>query len=149
MLYHDISLVSVLGLHGTLYVQEAGNAEGVSVRIEGPYEAKVAGGSWLRIYPEGQEPPVPVRSHTDITHGRAHVGSVDSAATVGSLTDSRPRVRARRPCVRAGAPARVKVAVRITAPPGTRLELIKCQGRRKGPRGRWHFMRGNTRFDIR
>jgi hypothetical protein len=141
VLYHGISLVSVFGLRGTLYVQKAGTAEGVSVQIEGSYEAKVADGSWLRIYPEGQEPPIPVRSHTDITHGRTHVGSVDVTARARFLTGSGPRVRAR-------ASARVKATVRVTAPPGTRFELLRCYGRRKGPRSSWHLMRGNRRFVI-
>ena len=141
MLYHDISLVSVYGLRGTLYVQRVGDAEGVSVQAEGPYEAKVADGSWLRIYPEGQEPPIPVRSHTEITAGGTHVGSVDATTKVRFLTGSGPRVRAR-------ASARVEAAVQITAPPGTRFELISCYGLHKGPRG-WRSMRGNSRFDIR
>jgi hypothetical protein len=45
MMYHDISLVSICGLRGTLYVQRAENADGVSVQTEGPCEAKVVGGS--------------------------------------------------------------------------------------------------------
>ena len=144
MLYHDICLVSVLGLHGTLHVQEAADAEGVSVQADGPYEAKVADGDWLVIYPEGQEPPIPARSRANvpITSGRTQVGSVDVSTKARFLTDSVPRMRTR-------ASVRVKATVRITAPPGTRFELIGCYGRRKGPRDRWHFMRGKCRFDIR
>src|SRR6266536_2688384 len=140
MLYHGISRVSVLGLRGTLYVQKVRNAEGVSVQTEGPYEAKVADGSWLMIYPEVQE-PILLRSHTDLTSGRTHVGSVDVAARARFLTDSRPRVRAR-------ASASAEATTRITAPPGIRFELVGCYGRRKGPRG-WRSMRGNSWFDIR
>ena len=140
MLYRDISLVSVLGLHGTLYVQRVGDAEGVSVQTEGPYEAKVVADTWLMIYPEGQEPQFPHQFHTDITTGQTHVGSVDVAAKVRFLTDSRPRMRAR-------TSVRVQ-AVQITAPPRTKFELVSCYGRRKGPRG-WRLMRGNDRFDTR
>jgi hypothetical protein len=144
MLYHDIGLVSVLGLRGTLHVQEAGKAEGISVQVEGPYEAKVADGGWLIIYPEGQEPTIPARvgGNVPVTAGRTHIGSVDATARARFLTDSVPRVRTR-------ASVRVKATVRITAPPGTRFELIGCQGVRKGPRGRSHLMRGKCRFDIR
>ena len=141
MVYHDISLVSICGLRGTLYVQRARNAEGVSVQAEGPYEAKEVADSWLMIYPEGQEPQFPLRFRTDITAQRTHVGSVDVTAKVRSLTDSRPRMRPR-------ASARAQAEVRVTAPPGTRFELVRCHGQRKGPRG-WHFMRGNDRFHIR
>jgi hypothetical protein len=77
MSYHDISLISILCLHGTLHVQKAGNAEGVSVQTEGPYEAKVVDGSWLMIYPEGQEPQFPHEFHTDLTAGRSNLGSAD------------------------------------------------------------------------
>jgi len=56
MVYRDISLVSIFGLCGTLYMQRAENAEGVLVQAEGPYEAKVVDDSWLMIYPEGHEP---------------------------------------------------------------------------------------------
>jgi len=144
MLYHDIGLVSVLGLRGTLHVQEAGNADGVSVQAEGPYEAKVADGCWLIIYPEGQEPAIPARARANvpITTGRTQVGSVDAIAKAQFLTDSVPRVRTR-------ASVRTKATVLITAPPGTRFELLGCHGVRKGPRGRWHFMQGKCRFDIR
>jgi hypothetical protein len=144
VLYHDISLVSVLGLRGTLHVQEAGDAEGVSVQAEGPYEAKVADGCWLIIYPEGHEPPIPAwfRAHLPVTAGQMDVGAVDVIAKARFLTDSVPRVRTR-------ASLRLKSTVRITAPPGTGLELIDCQGRRKGPHGRWHLMQGKCRLDIR
>ena len=141
MLYRDISLVSIFGLRGTLYVQRVGDAEGVSAQAEGPYEAKVLEGIWLMIYPEGQEPQFPRRFHTDITTGRTHVGSLDVAAKVHYLTNSRPRMRART-SVRAQAP------LQITAPPGTKFALISCYGMRKGPRG-WHRMRGNDQFDTR
>jgi hypothetical protein len=141
MAYQGISLVSVCGLHGTLYVLRAGSADGVSVQAEGPYEAKVVDGSWLMIYPEGQEPQVPARFRTDITAERTHVGSVDVTANVRSLPGARPRIRP-------SAPARGKAVVRITAPPGTKFELVRCDGMRKGPRG-WHFMRGKDRFRIR
>jgi hypothetical protein len=77
MIYHDISLVSVCGLRGTLYIQRAENGDGVSVQAEGPYEAKAVADSW----------------------------------------------------------------------PGTKFELVRCDGMRKGPRG-WHFMRGKDRFRI-
>ena len=144
MLYRDICLVTVLGLRGTLHIQGVADADGVSVQTEGPYEAKVADGSWLVIYPEGQEPPIPARSRANVpvTAGRTNVGSVDVTAKARFLTDSVPRVRPR-------APLRAKATVRITAPPGTRFELIGCHGVRKGPRGRSHFMHGKCRFDIR
>jgi len=140
MLYRDISLVSIFGLHGTLYVQRVGDAEGVSVQTEGPYETKVVADTWLMIYPEGQEPQFPHRFHADIATGHTHVGSVDIAAKVRFLTDSRPPMRAR---------TSVGVqAVQITTPPSTKFELISCYGMRKGPGG-WRRMRGNDRFDTR
>lgn len=154
MLYHEISLVSVYGLRGILYVQEAGDAEGVSVQVEGPYEAKVADDSWLRIYPEGQEPPVPVspvtvRYHKDMIAGGTHFGAVDATVTTRFLTDSLPRARARvSPRAGARVSAGAGATVRVTAPPGTGFELIGCHGLRKGPRG-WRSMQGNSRFDIR
>jgi hypothetical protein len=146
VLYHDISLVSVYGLRGTLHVQKVQDAEGVSVETEGPYEAKVAEDSWLRIYPEGQEPPLPpssvtVRSQSDITAGGTNFGSVDATTAVGFLPRSGPRTRAR-------ISPRAKATVRITAPPGTRFELIGCQGVWKGTRG-WRSMLGYRQFDIR
>jgi hypothetical protein len=143
MVYHDISLVSIIGLCGTLYVQTANSAEAVSVQTEGPYEAKEVADSWLVIYPEGQEPQLPLRYRTGITAQRTHIGSVDVAAKVRSLNDARPRMRPPAP-----GPARAQAAVRITAPRGTKFELIRCHGMRKGPRG-WHFMRGGDRFHIR
>jgi hypothetical protein len=144
MLYHDISLVSVLGLRGTLRIQEAENAGEVSVQTDGPYETKVADGGWLIIYPEGQEPSIPARvdGNEPITAGRTHLGSVDVTAQARFLTDPVPRARTR-------ASIRIKATVRITAPPGTRFELIGCQGVRKGPGGHSHLMRGKSRFDIR
>lgn len=143
MLYPEIGLVSVLGMHGTLLVQEDADADGVTVQIKGPYEAKVTDDCWLFIYPEGHEPPVSAqtRANVPITSGRTHLGSVDGTARAQFLTDSVPRVRTR-------ASMRVKATVRITAPPGTRFELIGCHGLRKGPRG-WRSMQGNSRFDIR
>ena len=147
MLYHDICLVSVLGLRGTLHVQEAGDAEGVSVQAEGPYEAKVYDGGWLAIYPEGQEPLITewLCANVPMTAGRTHVGSVDVVARAQFLGDSVPRPA---PPVKPRASVRTKATVRITAPPGTRFELIGCQGLRKGPRGRSHFMQRDCRFDI-
>lgn len=152
MLYPDISLVSVYGLRGTLHVQKVQDAEGVSVETEGPYEAKITEDSWLRIYPEGQEPPLPPRSVTvssqsDITAGGTHFGSVDATTAVGFLPRSGPRVRPRL-SRRASRASRAKGAVRITAPPGTRFELIGCQGVWKGPRG-LRSMTGYRQFDIR
>ena len=149
MLYPDISLVSVYGLRGTLHVQKVQDAEGVSVETEGPYEAKIAEDSWLRIYPEGQEPPLPphsvtVSSQSDITAGGTHFGSVDATTAVGFLPRSGPRMRARL----SRRASRAKGAVRITAPPGTRFELIGCQGVWKGPRG-LRSMTGNRQFDLR
>jgi len=153
MLYHDISLVSIFGLRGTLYVQKAENAKEVSVQTEGPYEAKVVDGSWLIVHPEGHEPLIhpeghepPItrrsvrRSHTDITAEGMHLGSVDVAVRVRFLTGTGPRIRAR-------ASARPQATVRIAASPGTKFELINCYGARKGPRG-WRLMRGNSRFDT-
>ena len=144
MLYRDVSLVSILGLRGTLYVQRVRDAEGVSVQAEGPYEAKVVADTWLMIYPEGQEPQEPQSprwSYRDITIGRTHVGSVDVATKMRFLTDSRPRVSAR-------ISVKAQAAVQITAPPRTKFELIRCYGMRKGPRG-WHIMQGSDRFDTR
>lgn len=142
MLYRDISLVSIFGLHGSLYVQRAGDAQGVSLQAEGPYGAKVVDGTCLMIYPEDEEPQFPRQftSRTDIALGQTHVGSVDVAATVRFLTDSRPRMKA-------PASARAEAAVHITAPPRTKFELTGCHGMRKGPHG-WHLMRGKDRFNI-
>lgn len=151
MLYRDIALVSVYGLRGTLHVQKGQDVEGVSVETEGPYEAKVADDSWLRIYPKGQEPPLPpdsitVRSQDDITAGGTNLGAVDATTAVGFLPRPRsgPRTRAR---ISPRVP-RAKATVRITAPPGTRFELIGCQGVWKGPRG-LRSMMGYRQFDIR
>jgi hypothetical protein len=141
MLYRDISLVSIFDLRGSLHVQRAGDAEGVSVQTEGPYEVKVVDDTWLMIYLEGQEPQFPRWFRTDMTIGQTYVGSVDVAAKVRFLTDSLPRMRAR-------TLVRVQAAVQITAPPRTKFELIRCYGMRKGPRGS-HLMRGNDRFDTR
>ena len=148
MLYRDICLVSVFGLRGTLHVQEAGDAEGVSVQAEGPYEAKVYDGRWLAIYPAGQEPVITdwFCANVPMTTGRTHVGSVEVTAKAQFLPDSVARAV---PRVRPRAAVRVKATVRITAPPGTRFELIGCQGMRQGPRGRMHLMHGKCRFDIR
>jgi hypothetical protein len=142
MLYRDISLVSIFGLCGSLYVQRAGDAQGVSLQTEGPYEAKVVGGTCLMVYPEGEEPQFPQRftSHTDVTFGQTHIGAVDVVATACFLTDSRPRMKA-------SAATRAEAAVHITAPPRTKFELMGCHGMRKGPRG-WHLMRGKDRFNT-
>jgi hypothetical protein len=141
MLYRDISLVSIFGLRGSLHVQRAEEAQGVSFQTEGPYEAKVVDGTCLMIYPEGEEPQFPqqLTSHTDVIFGRTHIGSVDVTATARFLTDCR---------VQAPASARGEAAVRVTAPPRTRFELRGCHGMRKGPRG-WHLMRGKDRFNTR
>jgi hypothetical protein len=143
MLYRDISLVSIFGLHGSLYVQRAGDAQGVSLQTEGPYEAKVVDGTCLMIYPEGEEPQFPQQftSRTDIIIGQTHVGSVDAAVTARFLTDSRPRMKA-------PASARAEAAVYITAPPRTKFELMGCHGMRKGPHSR-QPMRGTDRFNTR
>ena len=143
MLYRDISLVSIFGLRGRLYVQRAGDAQGVSLQTEDPYEAKVIDGTRLMIYPEGEEPQFPQQftSHTDISIGRTHVGSVDVVATARFLTDSRPRMKT-------PASARAETAVHITAPPRTKFELMGCYGMRKGPHGR-HLMRSKDRFNTR
>jgi hypothetical protein len=137
MLYCDVSLVSIFDLRGSLHVQRARDAEGVSVQTEGPYEAKVVDDTWLMIYLEGQEPQFPRWFRTDITIGQTYVGSVDVAAKVCTLTDPRARTS-----------VRVQAAVQITAPPRTKFELIRCYGMRKGPRGS-HLMRGNDRFETR
>lgn len=141
MLYPGISLVSIFGLHGTLFVQRVRNAEGVSLQIEGPYEADVANDSQLIICREGQESLIPRRFRTDLAIGGTRVGALDVIARVQFLTEPYPRISAR---VSAGA----QDTVRITAPRGTRFELIGCYGLRKGPFGR-RFMRGNSRFDAR
>lgn len=142
MLYRDISLVSISGLRGSLHVHRARDAQGVSLQSEGPYEAKVVDGTCLMIYPEGEEPQSPQQftSHTDLIAGQTHVGSVDVAATVRFLTDSRPGSRG-------PASARAEAAIHITAPPRTKFELTRCHGMRNGPHGR-HLMRGEDRFNT-
>lgn len=141
MPYRDISLVSIYGLHGTLQVQKVGNAEGVSVLAERPYEVKVVDGSWLRIYPEGQELQVHRTSHIDVVAWGTHIGAVDVTARMRLLSGSEPRVRAR-------TSAAARATMRITAPPGTEFELIDCYGLLKDSRDRY-FMRGSGRFDVR
>jgi len=88
MPYRDIALVSIYGLHGTLYVQKAGKAEGVSVQAEGHEVKVVADGSWLKIYPEGQELQIHRSARTELIAWGTHVGSVDVRARVRWLTDS-------------------------------------------------------------
>lgn len=141
MPYRDISLVSIYGLHGTLQVQKVGNAKGVSVQAERPYEVKVVDGSWLRIYPEGQELQVLRTSHIDVVARGTHIGAVDVTARMRLLSGSEPRVRAR-------TSAAARATMRITAPPGTEFELIDCYGLLKDSRDRY-FMRGSGRFDVR
>jgi hypothetical protein len=141
MPYRDITLVSIYGLHGTLHVHRAENAEGVSVQAVGPYEAKVVDGTWLKIYPESQELEVRRASRTDITAGGALVGSVDVSFRMRLLTDSGPHPRSR-------ASAGAQTAIWITAPPGTKVELTDCHGLLRYSRGR-RIMPGSGRFDIR
>ena len=143
MLYRDITQVSVVGLRGTLYIEKARDADGVSVEATGPYEAKAAGDSWLVICPEGHELPTPVPAagaETPVTAEGTQVGSVD--ATAGVRSGARPAPR------RTRVSARAKGTVRITAPPGTGIELAGCRGVRKGPGG-WRFMDRTCRFAIR
>ena len=140
MPYRDISLVSIYGLHGTLQVQKVGNAKGVSVQAERPYEVKVVDGSWLRIYPEGQELQIQRASHVDVVAWGTHVGSIDVTARMRLLSGSEPRVRAR-------TSAAARATMRITAPPGTEFEIIDCHGLLKFSRDRY-FMRGSGRFDT-
>ena len=141
MPYRDISLISLYDLHGTLYIQKDGNMEGVSVQIEGSYETDVVDGSWLKIYPEGQDLQIHRAARTDIAAWGTHVGSVDVTARMRWLTDSRPQVRAR-------TSAGVQAAIHMTAPTGTQVELIDCYGLLKYARG-WHRVRGSGRFGIR
>jgi hypothetical protein len=143
VLYRDITQVSVVGLRGTLYIGKTRDPAGVSVETTGPYEAKVAGDSWLVICPEGHELAAAsaVRAQTPITAEGTHIGSVDVTASVQFGGRPRPRRRTR-------AAAGTKATVRITAPPGTRFELIGCRGARKGPGG-WRFMEGTSRFTMR
>jgi len=121
--------------------QKDGNVEGVSVQIEGSYETDVVDGSWLKIYPEGQDLQIHRAARTDIAAWGTHVGSVDVTARMRLLTDSGPYVRA-------GASAGVQAVIRITAPPGTEVELVDCHGLLKYSRA-WYFMRGSGRFGIR
>jgi hypothetical protein len=144
MLYRDITQVSVVGLRGTLYIEKTRDADGVLVQATGPYEAKAAGDAWLVICPEGYEPATPVPAagaETPVTVEGTQVGSVDVTARVHSGARPAPRRRAR-------ASARAKGTVRITAPPGTGVELVGCRGVRKGPGG-WRFMDRTCRFAIR
>jgi hypothetical protein len=153
MLYHDVSQVSIFGLHGLLHVQEAVDAEAVSVQIDGPYQAKVVDDSWLLIYPQGHEPPVSSRApsdmavvspilrryYTDLTIGQTNVGSVAAAFKVQFLTDPGPPMKTR-------APARSQAIARIAAPHGIKFELIGCYGLCKDPHG-WRYMDGDSQFD--
>lgn len=143
MLYREITQVSVVGLRGTMYLEKAREASGVSVETSGPYEAKRADESWLVVCPEGQELPSPVpavRSAAAITAQGTHIGSADVTASVqfGGPWGARAS---------AHSPAREKGTVRITAPPGTTVELVGCQGVRKGPGG-WRFMKGTCCFAV-
>ncbi len=142
MLYRDITQVSVVGLCGTVYIEKAPDADGVTVQATGPYEAKVAGDSRLVICPEGHELPSPAaRASSAITADGTQVGSVDVTASVQFGGRSGPRRRIR-------ASARAKATVRIAAPPGTRFEFAGCRGKRKGPGG-WRLLEGSDRFTIR
>jgi hypothetical protein len=141
MPYRDIALVSIYGLYGTLYVEKAGNGEGVSVQAEGPeVKVKVVDGCWLQICPEGQELEIRRAARTEITAWGTQLGAVDVITRMRWLTDSGPQVRAR---TSAGGQA----AIRMTAPPGTQVELIDCYGLVKYARG-WHRVRGSGRFGI-
>ena len=96
MPYRDIALVSIYGLHGTLYVEKAGNGEGVSVQAEGPeVKVKVVDGCWLQICPEGQELVIRRAARTEITAWGTQRGAVDVITRMRWLTDSGPQVRAR------------------------------------------------------
>ncbi len=141
MLYRGITLVSVVGLRGTLYIKKARDADGVSVETTGPYEVQVAGESWLVVCPEGHELVPAVRSASAITAEGTHVGSVEVTASVQFGGRPGPRRSTR-------ASSRAKATVRITAPPGASFELIGCHGVRKGPGG-WRFIDGTSRFTIR
>ena len=101
----------------------------------------VADGSSLKIYPVGQELRIHHSARTELTAWGTHVGSVDVRARMRLLTDSGPQVRAR-------ASAAVQAAIRITAPPGTQIELIDCYGLITDLVDR-HRMRGSGRFGIR
>jgi hypothetical protein len=137
--YRDISLVSIYDLHGTLHIRKDGNVKGVSV--EGSYKADVVDGSWLKVYPEGQDLQTHRAARTDITAWGTHVGSVDVTARMRLLTDSGPFGRAR-------TSAGEQATIRITVPPGTEVELVDCYGLLKYSRDRY-FMRGSGRFGIR
>ena len=140
MPYRDISLISIYGLRGLLYLEEAGTADGVSAQVEGPYEAKVVRGSWLRVYPEGQELQVHRASRIGITAAETHLGWMDVTVRIGFLTDS-------------AQPARIctspdtQAVMRIAAPPGTEFELVDCRGAVKDSRA-WHSMEGSCRFYL-
>ena len=140
MSYHDISLISIYGLQGTLFLQKAGNAEGVSVQTEGPYEVKAVDGSWLRIYPEGQELQIHRACRSDLTAWGTYVGSMDVAARIRFLTDSGSPTRT-------PTSAGIQAVIRVAAPAGTEFELVNCYGLLKDSRD-WHSMRGSARFDI-
>ena len=84
--------------------------------------------------------PIFRQYHTDITIGQSSVGSVDTTVKTQFLTDSGPLMKTR-------APARFQAIARITAPPGTRFELIGCYGLCKDLRG-WRYMEGDSRFDT-
>ena len=142
MPYRDIAVVSIYGLHGTLYVEKAGNADGVSVQAEGcEIKVKVVDGSWLKVYPEGQELDIYRTARTEITAWGTHIGSVDVIARIRWLTDSGPQVKAR-------TSAGVQAAIQIAVPRGTKVELIDCYGLLKHARD-WYRMRGSSRFGIR
>lgn len=140
MRYRDINKVTVVGLRGTMYVETARDTNDVSIQTDGPYEAQAVGNSEVMIYPEGQEPGSLLEGSTDITTGGTHVGSVEATTSVQFGGHS--------PLVKARASASVRATVRVMAPPNTSLELIRCRGLRKGPRG-WHFMQGTSRLTVR
>jgi hypothetical protein len=144
MRYSNINTVTVVGLRGTMYVETARDTNEVSIQADGPYETCAVGDSQVIIYPEGQEPVSLLRGSlegsTEITTGGPHVGSVEATTSV-QLDVHSSRVKAR-------ASASVRATVRVMAPPNTSLELIRCRGLRKGPRG-WHFMQGTSRLTIR
>ncbi len=140
MPYRDVSLISIYGLRGILYLEEAATAEGVSAQIEGPYEATVVHGSWLKIYPEGQELEIPRASRIGITAAQTHLGWIDVTVRIGFLTDSVPPARI-------GTSPGTQAVMRIAAPPGTEFELVDCHGVLKDSRA-WHSMQGSCRFGI-
>lgn len=140
MRYRDISVISVYGLRGIIYLEEAGNAEGVSVQVDGPYEAKVVHGSWLTIYPEGQELEVYRASRIGITAAQTHLGLIDVTARIRFLTDSTPHASI-------GTSPGTQAVIRLAAPPGTELDLVDCYGVLRDARA-WHSMEGSCRLDI-